>query len=654
MNRTIFSGMLPLVALFTPPQPMLAQTTTLVEAADEDGEDDIVVQATRSGRRAQDDPIRVELIGREEIEEKILMTPGNISMLVAETPGVRVQITSPALGAANIRMQGMSGRYTQMLSDGLPLYGGQTSSLGILQIAPTDLGQVEVIKGAASALYGPSALGGVINLVSRRPGLAAEGELLINLTSRGGQDVTAYAATPLSGDWSASLTGGAHRQSRRDLDGDGWADMARYERFTIRPRLFWDGPGGAKAYLTIGAMTEARAGGTPPGRTVPDGSPFRQTQDSRRFDAGLTAEIPAEALGMVHVRLAGVSQKHDHRFGTSIEKDRHGTLFGEASLSDKAGGTSWLGGVAVQADRFRSARFPALEYSYTAPAIFAQAEQELTDRLTLAGSARLDMHSDYGTHLSPRLSLLYRPGAWTFRGSAGRGFFAPTPFVEEIEEAGLSRLRPLAGIRAETANTASLGAGYARGPIEANLTLFASDVDDAVQLRAAGPASVALVNVAGTTRTRGAEVMLRYRWRTITLTGSYVHVDAREDDPSGTGRRVVPRTPHHTAGLVAMWERHGRGRVGFEAYYTGRQRLDDNPYRSRSRPYVEMGLLGEIVLGPVRLFANAENILNVRQSRHDPLLLPARAIDGRWTVDAWAPTDGFIVNAGLRLKFGGD
>ena len=136
-----------------------------------------IVQATRSRRRVQDEPIRVEVITREEIEEKALMRPGNVAMLVSETGGVRVQVTSPALGAANIRVQGMDGRYTQLLADGLPLYGGQSSSLGLLQIPPTDLGRVEVIKGAASALYGPSALGGVIDLVSRKPGRPSRGRI---------------------------------------------------------------------------------------------------------------------------------------------------------------------------------------------------------------------------------------------------------------------------------------------------------------------------------------------------------------------------------------------------------------------------------------------------------------------------------------------
>ena len=144
-------------AVLLPASPYAQETPPVSSEPEEMGEE-IVVQATRTGRRIQDEPVRVEVIGREEIEEKILMRPGNIAMLLSETGGLRVQVTSPALGSANIRVQGMEGRYTQLLADGLPLYGGQASSLGLLQIPPTDLGQVEVIKGAASALYGPSAL----------------------------------------------------------------------------------------------------------------------------------------------------------------------------------------------------------------------------------------------------------------------------------------------------------------------------------------------------------------------------------------------------------------------------------------------------------------------------------------------------------------
>ena len=100
-----------------------------------------------------------------------------------------------------------------------------------------------------------------------------------------------------------------------------------------------------------------------------------------------------------------------------------------------------------------------------------------------------------------------------------------------------------------------------------------------------------------------------------------------------------------------MWEQHGRGRLGLELYYTGKQTLSDNPYRKKSKPYLHIGLLGEINLKGVRLFLNLENILNVRQTRIDPLLRETRNQMGDWTVSAWSPLEGFIANAGVRLAF---
>lgn len=633
--------------------PTTPQVEPDAEAEPEEEAEEIVVQATRSGRRLQDEPIRVEVLNREEIEEKILMRPGSIAVMLSETGGLRVQVTSPSLGGSNIRVQGMDGRYTQLLADGLPLFGGQTSSLGLLQIAPTDLGQVEVIKGAASAFYGPSALGGVIDLVSRRPGEAFVAETLVNATSRDGQDVTAYLATPLGGGFGASITGGLHRQTEHDLDEDGWLDIPAYDRWTVRPRLFWEGADGAKAYLTVGAMSEQRLGGTLPGRTAPDGAPFPQGQDTDRLDAGLVAEAPVGGGWTAQLRGSWTRQEHRHRFGALVERDRHATAFAEASVARRGDGTALVGGIAYQADGYRSATFPAFDYDFGAVGGFVQVEHDLREDLTLAGSARVDAHDEYGTRLSPRLSALYRPGPWTFRASLGGGFYAPTPFVDESEDAGLSRLEPLAGLRAETAETASLDIGYARGPIEANVTLFASNMDDTARLVTVAPDRVRLVNVDGQTRVRGAELLARYRRGEFVITGSYVFVDASEPDPAGAGRREVPLTPRHTGGVVAMWESHGRGRIGLEAYYTGRQALDDNSYRAVGRPYFDLGFLAEIALGRVRLFVNAENILDVRQTDYDPLVRPSRAADGRWTVPAWTATEGRVVNAGVRLQFGG-
>ena len=157
--------------------------------------EEVIVSATRTGARLDDVPTRVEVLGREEIEEKLLMTPGDIVMMLNEMGGMRVQTTSPGLGAATVRVQGMRGRYTRFFSDGLPLFG-EVGGIGLLQIPPMDLGQVEVIKGVASSLYGAGAMGGVVNLISRQPGEETERELLVNQSTRGATDVVAWYSTP--------------------------------------------------------------------------------------------------------------------------------------------------------------------------------------------------------------------------------------------------------------------------------------------------------------------------------------------------------------------------------------------------------------------------------------------------------------------------
>ncbi len=169
-----------------------AVTVTLEERPTVE-EEVIVVASTRTGRRLEDQPTRVEVLGREEIEEKMLMTPGDIVMMLNEMGGLRVQATSPSIGAASVRVQGMKGRYTRFLSDGLPLFGQQVGGLGLLQIPPMDLGQVEVIKGVASAFYGAGAMGGVVNLLSRGDQVEEPvRELLVNRSTLGATDAVAF------------------------------------------------------------------------------------------------------------------------------------------------------------------------------------------------------------------------------------------------------------------------------------------------------------------------------------------------------------------------------------------------------------------------------------------------------------------------------
>jgi iron complex outermembrane receptor protein len=116
-------------------------------------------------------------------------------------------------------------------------------------------------------------------------------------------------------------------------------------------------------------------------------------------------------------------------------------------------------------------------------------------------------------------------------------------------------------------------------------------------------------------------------------------------------RAEVTLTPAHTSGIVFVWERDEIARVGIETYYTGRQRLSDDPYRQESVPYWYFGAMASRRIGPVQLFVNVENLADRRQTRYAPLVRPDRRYDGRWTVDAWAPLEGRVLNAGLRVWF---
>ncbi|HEX9187576.1 MAG TPA: TonB-dependent receptor [Vicinamibacteria bacterium] len=613
-------------------------------------EEEITVSAGHSDRRIQDAPLRVEVVDREDIEEKALMTPGSVAMLLGETTGLRVQTTAPTSGAANVRIQGLRGRYSLLLSDGLPLYGAEGGSLSLLQVPPLDLGQVEIVKGAASALYGPSALGGVVNLVSQQP-TERQRQGLVNASTQEAVDATGWLVEPSHGEWATTLLAGFHGQRRQDTDDDGWSDLPSFARGVLRPRVFWNDGAGRSLFLTAGAMAENRDGGTEEGRVAPDGLPFAQELDSRRVDAGLVGRFAFGRGLLLSVRGSLTWGRERRVFGEALERGDRTAGFAEAVLGGGSGRHTWLVGTAVQVDDYVARDLPRFDYTFTTPGLFAQDEVRLGAKAALGLSARVDHHSAYGTLASPRLSFLLRPAeGLTARLSAGTGFFAPTPFLEETEETGLSRLEALAGLVAERARSASADLGWKRGRFEVNGTVFASRVDEAAQRRPVGPGVFAAVNADLPVDTWGLEFLARYRAEGFTLLLTHSYTSSSEEDPEAPGsRRDVPLTPGHAASLNAIWER-GTWSVGLEAYYTGRQPLDENPYRAEGRDYVLVGALLQKRFGRARVFLNLENFGNVRQTRWDPLVRPARAPDGRWTVDAFAPLDGFVANAGLRFE----
>lgn len=208
-----------------------------LEGGDEEEEEEVVVTATRTSRTIANTPTRTEVISGEELEEKGNMKPGDIRMMLNESTGIQTQQTSATSFSAGIRIQGLDGRYTQILRDGYPLYSGFSGGLSILQIAPLDLRQVEVIKGSASTLYGGGAIAGLVNLVSKTPGKERELSFMANATSAKGLDLSSFYSERY-GKLGLTVFGSRNTNGPFDPADLGLTAIPKFERYTINPRLF--------------------------------------------------------------------------------------------------------------------------------------------------------------------------------------------------------------------------------------------------------------------------------------------------------------------------------------------------------------------------------------------------------------------------------
>ena len=220
----------------------------------------VTITSTRSTRSIQDIPTRVEFIAGEELSEKGNMKPGDIRMLLNESTGIQTQQTSATSYNSSIRIQGLDGKYTQLLRDGMPLYSGFSGGLSLMQIAPLDLKQVEVIKGASSTLYGGGAIAGLVNLITKTPGEGRELGFMLNGTSALGLDASGFFSERY-GKFGTTVFASYNLGTPYDPADIGLTAIPKFNRFTLNPKLFvyWD----ERTTLNAGVnfVSEKRLGG---------------------------------------------------------------------------------------------------------------------------------------------------------------------------------------------------------------------------------------------------------------------------------------------------------------------------------------------------------------------------------------------------------
>jgi outer membrane receptor for ferrienterochelin and colicins len=612
----------------------------------------VKVSATRIERLAGDTPTRVEVLDEMEVDENTLMAPSGITMLLNETPGLRVQPASPTLGTGSVRILGLPGQYTVMLADGLPLYGGAASALGPLDVSPVDLQRVEIIKGAASSLYGGQALGGVINLVSKPA--TGKSEVLLNRRTLGVTDAATWLSRRFNENVGVSVLGSGTVQSAVDRDHDGWADQARARRWNIRPRMTAVDSRGRSLFVTAGFGYDSRDGGTLAGAVAPSGVAFREGLKSQRADVGARVIIPLHDSADIAVRFALSGNRRRREFGPGpIEDDGNTTGFLEATRSAVAAGTTILVGSALQVDKFENSLNSQYDHSWFTPSLFATAERD-AGPVRLSVSARGDVHPEAGTQLTQRVAALAKPAeGWSVRLSAGTGFASPTATTEETEAIGLRAIRPGADLRRERSFGSMLDVNGQLAGMELLVTAYGSVIDDAIQLADAGDGSGEgiLKNAGGSTRIGGVESAAIWRFDGGKFLGTYGYMRGSRPDAVSGVREALPLVSRHRVSGDLMFERPGVYRGGIEGIWYGPQSLDDNPFRSESKPYFYLMAIAVRQLGGFEVVANFENLLNVRQTATDRLVRPTPATGGRWTTDVWAPLEGFMANIALRYRW---
>jgi outer membrane receptor for ferrienterochelin and colicins len=617
----------------------------------------VVVTGTRTLRSIADVPVRVEAIPEEEVEEKLLMTPSTVAMLLNESTGMRVQITSAAANTANLRIQGLSGRYTQILNDGIPSLGGLSAGLSLTQLVPLDLRQVEILKGATSSLYGADAIAGVVNFLPKVPGEVVETSLLVNGTTQNGFDVAGYSSHRF-GETGLSILASHNRQARYDVDGDGFADVAQFTRTTVTPRILHRFSDRLSFRLGLSFLDEERIGGavneTP--RSGASSPPYTERMNTNRFETSTHFDWTPSKNQTLSVKLALLLSDRDAFFGVFPFHATQRVSFADAQYSLDLPSHKLLLGAGFRIDDFedRTAGIPARSYRFAVPSVLLQDEFHVSNDVTAVMSGRLDFHDTFGTFFVPRFSVMYRPtSSLTLRLGGGTGYKAPTIFVEEAEEVGFRNVRPLMNVRPEKAQSASLDLNWrsilGSFTADCNVALFHTNLDDALladedSLRAD---VIYLRNATGPTSSIGGEFSARLTYEDFKMSFGYTYLYATQEDNAHVSE--IELNPRHSVGIVAIWENDEHQlKMGLENYWTGRQRVIRNPFRTTTPPYWITGFIVEKGFGNFRLFINLENIFDTRQTRYEPIFIGDPAGGTIRTLPVYAPLEGRVINAGVR------
>lgn len=614
---------------------------------------EVKVSTTRSSRSIREIPTRIELISLEELDEKSAVRPADIKLLLNESTGIAVQTTSAASGIANIRMQGLDGRYTQILKDGMPLYQGFSNGLSAVQITPLDLKQVEFIKGSASTLYGGGAIAGLVNLISKTPSEQRELEVLLNATSAKGFDAAGF--------WSQreKKYGGtlfsAFNYNAPYAPGDNvFTAIPKLRRYTFDPKLFVYLNDKTTLSMGFNTLYEERKGGDIYLFDHATNSEHRFLEQNKTLRVSSQFQFDHQLDEQTHFQVKNAVSFFDRRIylpGFFFDALQYAT-FTEFNFTHDTEKMDWAAGLSIQSEDFRiPENAPGKDYSLSKIGLFYQNLARLSNEVSLETGLRLDYHSPYNDDhlhflfLLPRVNLLVH---WnehlSSRIGGGMGYKMPSIFREEAEENDFQIIQPVnivltdaeksIGSNADLQFNAQLG----EVSLSMNQLFFLTRLNAPLVLK-----DSQLVNANGHIQSSGFETNFRLKWEEWHAWVGYSFTEVRQFFNGQNNWQ--PLTPRHRLNAVLAWEEPGKFRFVVEGLYVGKQRLANN---RTGKDYAIFGILIEKMFDHFNLFLGGENLMDVRQNRFDTFYTgPATrpVFQG-----IYAPLEGRIINGGIRIK----
>ena len=617
--------------------------------------DEVVISSTRSTRSIQNIPTRIEFIGSEELGEKGNMKPGDIRMLLAESTGIHVQTTSPTSANASIRIQGLDGRYTQILKDGFPIFSGASSGLGLLQIPPLDLKQVEVIKGSTSTLYGGGAIAGLVNLISKTPTEERDLRFHLNGTSGGGLDINGFYGQKFK-KIGTTIFASHNRNGAYDPAKIGFSAIPKFERFVLNPKLFVYFNDKTKMNFGVNTTIENRLGGDMlyiKGNGDNTNQYFEENK-TQRYSTQFVFDHLINEKSSFQIKN---SVSYFNRNTTIPNYQFEGTqtaTFTEANYTNSTEKSEWVAGVNIWTDNFKEKQitaFPLRDYSQNTFGAFVQNSFKATDWLQLEAGLRTDYVIDYGAVFLPRVSALFKiANGLTSRIGGGFGYKTPTIFTEESERLQYQNVMPIDnkinkleksyGANADINYRTYIGEDWS---FSINQLFFYTYLDNPLLLENPSANLYQFVNSPGYIHTKGTETNIKIGYDDLKLFLGYTYTDARLNQNGMTVES--PLTPKHRINSILMYEIEDKWKVGLEAYYFSPQKLNNG---TTGEGYFITGFMAEKIWERFSLYINFENFLDTRQTRFGSIY--TGTITNPVFKDIYAPLDGFVINGGIKFK----